>query len=108
VYVLPDALHKAHAIGYVRERLTDELAAVPTVLAAGDTWLDAEMLELADRGWVPLGSEIASAGPPPWPNVAVTDAPGHAAAAQIVATWAAHVESAATAAGGRPVRVPLS
>lgn len=87
VYVLPDALHKAHAIDYVRHRLAQDLGAVPTLLAAGDTWLDAEMLELADRGWVPARSEIASAGGPPWPHVTVTDAPGHAAAAQIVQAW---------------------
>jgi hypothetical protein len=99
VYVLPDALHKAHAIAHVRDRLADELGAVPTLLAAGDTWLDAEMLELADRGWVPAGSEIAHAGPPPWPHVTVTDAPGHAGAGQIVAAWAEHVRGAPTATG---------
>jgi hypothetical protein len=102
VYALPDALHKAHAIGYVRERLTGELGAVPTLLAAGDTWLDAEMLEVADRGWVPARSEIAASGGPPWPHVTVTDAPGHAAAAQIVSAWAEHVWGAPTVAGGRP------
>lgn len=108
VYVLPDALHKAHAIGYVRDRLADELGELPTLLAAGDTWLDAEMLELADSGWVPLGSEIASATPLPWPHVAVTDAPGHAAAAQIVGAWAARLHGTASGAGSRPARVPLS
>jgi hypothetical protein len=101
VYVLPDALHKAHAIGHVRDRLTRELGEVPTLLAAGDTWLDAEMLEAADRGWVPAGSEIASSGTPPWPHVTITDAPGHAAAAQIVGAWAAHVCGVPTGAGGR-------
>ena len=68
---------------------------------AGDTWLDAEMLEAADRGWVPAGSEIASSGTPPWPHVTVTDAPGHAAAAQIVGAWAARVCGVPTGAGGR-------
>jgi hypothetical protein len=88
VYVLPDALHKAHAIGYIRGRLADELGAVPTLLAAGDTWLDAEMLESADHGWVPAHSEIAASGASPWAHVSITDAPGHAAAAQIVEAWA--------------------
>ena len=59
------------------------------------------MLEAADRGWVPAGSEIASSGTPPWPHVTVTDAPGHAAAAQIVGAWAAHVCGVPTGAGGR-------
>jgi hypothetical protein len=99
VYVLPDALHKAHAIGYVQGRLADELGSRPTLLAAGDTWLDAEMLDLADAGWVPARSEIAGAGPLPWPHVTVTDHPGHAAAAQIVAAWAEHVDAAPTVAG---------
>jgi hypothetical protein len=87
VYLLPDALHKAHAIGHVRERLADELGAAPALLAAGDTWLDAEMLELADRGWVPAGSEISRTGLRPWPHVTLTATPGHSAAAEIVAAW---------------------
>lgn len=101
VYVLPDALHKAHAIGYVRARLTDELGEVPTLLAAGDTWLDAEMLELADSGWVPAGSEITRSGAPPWPQVTVTDAPGHAGAAEIVRAWVGQVSGTTTTAGRR-------
>ncbi|MDQ1663631.1 MAG: hypothetical protein QOJ68_3611, partial [Blastococcus sp.] len=60
----------------------------PTLLAAGDTWLDAEMLESADHGWVPAHSEIAASGASPWAHVSITDAPGHAAAAQIVEAWA--------------------
>jgi hypothetical protein len=100
VYVLPEALHKAHAIDHVRRRLAEELGAVPTLLAAGDTWLDAEMLELADSGWVPAGSEIADVGPLPWPHVTATDEPGHAAAAQIVAAWARHVQGAPAVSGG--------
>ena len=91
LYALPDALHKAHAIDHVRDRLTEELGAVPELLAAGDTWLDAEMLELADRGWVPAGSEIANAGPPPWRHVSVTAGSGHAAAAELVRAWAVAV-----------------
>lgn len=100
VYVLPDALHKAHAIDHVRRRLADELGALPTLLAAGDTWLDAEMLGLADSGWVPADSEIAAAGPLPWAHVTVTDRPGHAAAAQIVEAWARHLSGAPTVSGG--------
>lgn len=87
VYALPDALHKAHAIAHVRERLAAEAGDVPALLAAGDTWLDAEMLALADRGWVPAGSEISRSGPPPWPHVSLTGSPGHAAAAEIVGAW---------------------
>jgi hypothetical protein len=101
VYVLPDALHKAHAIDHVRRRLADELGAVPTLLAAGDTWLDAEMLELADHGWVPADSEIAAAGPLPWPHVTATDQPGHAAAAQIVEEWMRYLSGAPTVPAGR-------
>ncbi len=101
VYVLPDALHKAHAIGHVRQRLADELGAVPTLLAAGDTWLDAEMLDLADSGWVPAFSEIAAAGPLPWPHVTVTDEPGHAAAAQIVEAWAGYLSGVPPLRAGR-------
>ncbi|WP_104524100.1 Cof-type HAD-IIB family hydrolase [Blastococcus atacamensis] len=102
VYALPDALHKAHAIGHVRGRMAEELGDVPELLAAGDTWLDAEMLELADRGWVPAGSEIARTGLPPWPHVTLTGAPGHAAAAEIVAAWQAHVLG--TSAAGERAR----
>ena len=97
VYALPDALHKAHAIAHVRERMADEPGGVPTLLAAGDTWLDAEMLELADRGWVPAGSGISRSGPPPWPHVTLTGAPGHAAAAEIVGAWREQVRSSPAA-----------
>jgi hypothetical protein len=88
VYVLPRSLHKGHAVSYVLDRLTAELGRSPRLLAAGDSWLDAEMIELADRAWVPAGSEIAQGGRLPWNHAQITAEPGHAAAAEIVTAWA--------------------
>lgn len=57
LYVLPRHLTKRAAAEHLIERLEIE-----RVLAAGDSLLDLELLELADRAWVPVGSELERAG----------------------------------------------
>lgn len=90
-YLLPDGLHKAHAVRYVAEQLAAETGQVPRVLAAGDTLLDLELLLAADAAWVPAGSELDRPGPRDilGGHVTFTAAPGHQGAAQILAGWLA-------------------
>lgn len=78
LYVLPRYLTKRAAAEYLIERLEIE-----RVLAAGDSLLDRELLELADRSWVPAGSELERAGAVP--RGASLTAGGHIAAGREVA-----------------------
>lgn len=57
LYVLPRHLTKGAATEHLRDRLEIE-----RLLAAGDSLLDLDLLEAADRAWVPSGSELATAG----------------------------------------------
>lgn len=78
LYVLPLGLHKADAVAAVRER-----SGAGLLWAAGDTLLDAEMLALAERGWLPAGSELDRLGHTA-PHLTRTREAGLAAAEQIV------------------------
>ena len=80
VYAVPGPLTKSAA---VRE-LADRLGA-GTVLAAGDSLLDADLLEAADLGVMPPHGELAATG---WaaPHVAVTPREG-VLGGEDVATW---------------------
>lgn len=79
LYVLPGGLSKAAAVAEVCAR-----AGADTLLAAGDTELDWEMLALAEHGWVPAGSELDRLGRTA-PHLSRTREGGLAAAEQIVA-----------------------
>ncbi|MBB2988498.1 HAD family hydrolase [Terracoccus luteus] len=80
VYLVPAPLTKAAAAAEVAQRL-----GVSTMAAAGDSLLDGELLEVADRAIRPNHGELADTG---WarPHVDVTEADGVAAGEQI-AEW---------------------
>jgi hypothetical protein len=80
VYCVPEPLTKAHAIGVIRERL-----ARTRLYAAGDSLLDADLLEAAEEGLMPRGSELDKSG---WrrAHVQVTSATG-VRAGEEVAAW---------------------
>jgi hypothetical protein len=80
LYLVPEELTKAAAVAEVARRI-----GAATVLAAGDSLLDAELLEYADAGIRPAHGELADAG---WtrPHVAVTGAAGVLAGEEIL-TW---------------------
>jgi hypothetical protein len=88
VYVVPHRLTKSAAVAEVAQRVGAEL-----VLAAGDSLLDADLLELADRAVRPRHGELVDAG---WsrPHVEVTSASGVLAGEQIAAWF---VQSTRTA-----------
>jgi hypothetical protein len=79
VYCVPDSLTKAHAVEEVRERV-----GASRLHAAGDSTLDADLLEAADRGLMPGGSELARSG---WQrdHVQVTSSTGVLAGEEIAA-----------------------
>ncbi|SOD71744.1 hypothetical protein SAMN05892883_1220 [Jatrophihabitans sp. GAS493] len=78
LYWVPDALTKRAAVAEVARRRGSEL-----VLAAGDSLLDIDLLEGADRGIRPAHGELDEQG---WsaPHVEVTRARGVAAGAEIL------------------------
>lgn len=78
VYCLPESLTKAAAAAEVVRRAGGDL-----LLAAGDSLLDAELLEVADQAIRPSHGELADTG---WtaPRVAVTAARGVMAGEEIV------------------------
>lgn len=78
IYVVPERLTKGAALSSLRER-----TGWTSVLAAGDSLLDASLLEVADVAVVPHGSQLALSG---WsrPHVVVTDAGGVLAGEEIL------------------------
>lgn len=70
IYVVPERLTKGAALSSLRER-----TGWTSVLAAGDSLLDASLLEVADVAVVPRGSQLALSG---WSrtHAVVTDAGG--------------------------------
>ncbi|WP_067822612.1 HAD family hydrolase [Actinomadura kijaniata] len=96
VYCLPEALTKAAAAAEVMTRVGGA-----TLLAAGDSLLDTELLAAADAAIRPAHGELHDTG---WtaPHVAVTGASGVAAGEEIVA-WllTRSSESPGSAAGRR-------
>jgi hypothetical protein len=85
LYWVPRSLTKSAAVAEVARR-----AEVRTVVAAGDSLLDADLLEAADRGIVARHGELVMSG---WsaPSVTVTAASGVLAGAEIVRWFAAEV-----------------
>ena len=77
VYAVPRPLTKSAALAEVARRI-----GAPRMLAAGDSLLDADMLEAADLGIRPAHGELHDLG---WtrPHVAVTEAAGVLAGGQI-------------------------
>lgn len=77
LYWLPQPLTKSSALAEVRQRLGS-----PTILAAGDSLLDRDLLEFADRGIHPAHGELADSG---WTaaHVTRTDAVGVLAGEEI-------------------------
>lgn len=85
IYAMPNAVDKASALAYVRERLIAEERLVPDapLLAAGDGALDASMLEAADRAIRPAHGELHQLG---WirRGLTITTVAGIAAGEQIL------------------------
>jgi hydroxymethylpyrimidine pyrophosphatase-like HAD family hydrolase len=84
MYAFPDGIGKERAAAFVARRVAATVGVAPLRLAAGDTEHDREMLEAADRAWVPAGSELAASCDG---RFRVTRLPGHSAAAQITREW---------------------
>ncbi|WP_028654200.1 hypothetical protein [Nocardioides sp. J54] len=84
VYVVPQGIGKGSGVERLRRRLPD--GAATTVLASGDSLLDAEMLLVADHALRPAHGELHDAG---WtaPGVGVTRSSGILAAEEVLA-WA--------------------
>ena len=80
LYWVPQSLTKSAAVAEVAAR-----AATSNTIAAGDSLLDADLLEAADRGIAARHGELVASG---WtlPSVAVTSACGVRAGEEIV-TW---------------------
>ncbi len=90
LYVFPASFGKEHAVAFIAEQMASFGGQPPRRLAAGDTEHDLAMLEAADVGWVPAGSDLAGldlAGRAELGGIRVTRLPGHAAAAQITREW---------------------
>ncbi|WP_375489545.1 HAD family hydrolase [uncultured Jatrophihabitans sp.] len=85
LYWVPQALTKSAAIAEIARRTGSA-----TVLAAGDSLLDTDLLAAADRGITPRHGELVASG---WqaPHVEVTDGCGLAAGEEIVDWFAANV-----------------
>ncbi|WP_327676617.1 HAD family hydrolase [Kitasatospora sp. NBC_00458] len=114
VYAVPGPLSKSAALAEVRRRVggpagaaagagvvdgggvvaaagaADGVGSGPTVLAAGDSLLDADLLLAADAGWRPGHGELADSG---WtaPGVTALDEVGVAAGEEIVRQFLARV-----------------
>ena len=95
VYLVPASLTKAAAAAEVAQRL-----GVSTMVAAGDSLLDSELLEVADRAIRPNHGELADAG---WvrPHATVTRASGVAAGEEIVEWMLEQVQAAEVLARAR-------
>ena len=92
VYAVPASLTKSAAVRELADRLGSG-----TVLAAGDSLLDADLLEAADLGVMPAHGELSATG---WaaPHVDVTPRDG-VLGGEDVATWfLAQVRAASPAA----------
>ncbi|MGW4028180.1 HAD family hydrolase [Streptomyces sp. NPDC004838] len=78
VYAVPKPLTKSAAVREVAHR-----AGTDRILAAGDSLLDADLLEAADRGWRPGHGELADVG---WsaPHVVSLEERGVAAGEEIL------------------------
>jgi phosphoserine phosphatase len=78
LYWVPRSLRKSAALAEVARRAEAE-----TVLAAGDSLLDADLLEAADRGMVARHGELVASG---WraPHVTITEQSGVLAGQEIV------------------------
>ena len=97
VYLVPTVLSKGWAVELLRERL-----GAGEVLAAGDSLLDAELLEVADRAMLPRDSELHRSGFAR-DHVVVTAEPGIRAGEEI-ACWMADALAPRPAASVAPGR----
>ncbi len=98
IYTMPNAVTKSTAMQEVRRRLVDDgtLATDSGVLAAGDGWLDADLLDAADAGIRPRHGELHTLS---WlrPHVTVTADRGAVAGQQILEWLHSHVTTVASA-----------
>jgi hypothetical protein len=85
LYWVPRSLTKSAAVAEVARRSETEV-----VVAAGDSLLDVDLLEAADRGIAARHGELVASG---WraPNVAITECSGVLAGAEIVEWFHAQV-----------------
>ncbi|WP_030249081.1 hypothetical protein [Streptomyces violens] len=83
IYAVPKPLTKSAAVREIARRTSAE-----TILAAGDSLLDADLLLAADHGWRPGHGELADAG---WaaPHVTALEERGVAAGEEIVRAFLA-------------------
>jgi hypothetical protein len=93
LYFVPQALTKSAAVAEIARR-TD----AGPVLAAGDSLLDADLLEAADRGIVARHGELVASG---WtaPHVSVTSEIGVRAGEEIVRWFGANLRDADPSSG---------
>lgn len=96
VYWVPSVLTKSAAVCEVARR-----SAASTVLAAGDSLLDADLFEVADRAIRPAHGELAAADLQ-LANLSVTRATGARAGEEIVAWFAERTGSVADGGAARP------
>jgi hypothetical protein len=87
LYWVPKSLTKSAAMAEVARR-----AGTSVTVAAGDSLLDADLLEAADHGIVARHGELVASGWT-WPTVTVTARTGVLAGAEIVDWFAAHAGS---------------
>ncbi|MEU9133269.1 HAD family hydrolase [Kitasatospora sp. NPDC048540] len=90
VYAVPSPLSKSAALAEVERR-----TGAATVLSAGDSLLDADLLLAADHGWRPGHGELAEAG---WtaPGVTALERIGVSAGEEIVRRMLARVRAGAS------------
>jgi hydroxymethylpyrimidine pyrophosphatase-like HAD family hydrolase len=93
LYFVPRALTKSAAVAEIARR-TD----AGPILAAGDSLLDADLLEAADRGIVARHGELVASG---WtaPHVSVTSEIGVRAGEEIVRWFGANLRDADPSSG---------
>ena len=86
LYWVPQSLRKSAAVAEVARRTDSEV-----VVADGDSLLDTDLLEQADRGVVARHGELAASG---WsaPHVTITGCTGVLAGEEIVDWFAAQVD----------------
>ncbi|AQQ54997.1 hypothetical protein B0X71_04415 [Planococcus lenghuensis] len=78
LYIMPNCINKATALNFVIKQLQAE-----TVLAAGDSLLDLEMVKAADHGFIPAHGEAAQDAEVP-ASVRITAASGIQAGEEIL------------------------
>lgn len=86
VYAVPQGLSKGDGVAALRALVPERFAGpdgAGVLVTAGDSWLDASLLQVGDVAWTPRDSELHRAGFT-LPQLRVTDATGFAAGEELV------------------------